>query len=55
MTTPTSTSRNTRTEPTAFGAEDFTTGEGLRALLHRLYEGGEGWACATASAQASGM
>ena len=41
MTTPTSTSRNTRTEPTAFGAEDFTTGEGLRALLNRLAEGGE--------------
>ena len=51
MTTPIRTS----TEPTAFGSEDFTTGEGLRALLHRLYEGGEGWACATASAQASGM
>ncbi|HBU03684.1 MAG TPA: hypothetical protein DEA70_04280 [Acidimicrobiaceae bacterium] len=41
MTTPTSTSRNTSTEPTAFGAEDFTTGEGLRALLNRLAEGGE--------------
>ena len=41
MTTPTSTSRNTRTEPTAFGVEDFTTGEGLRALLNRLAEGGE--------------
>jgi hypothetical protein len=41
MTTPTSTSRNTRTEATAFGAEDFTTGEGLRALLNRLTEGGE--------------
>ena len=37
MTTPTSTS----TEQTAFGAEDFTTGEGLRALLNRLAEGGE--------------
>ncbi|CCI52305.1 hypothetical protein [Nostocoides jenkinsii] len=41
MTAPTSTSRNTRTEPTAFGAEDFTTGEGLRALLNRLAESGE--------------
>ena len=41
MTTPTSTSRNTRTEPTAFGAEDFSTSEGLRALLIRLHEGGE--------------
>ncbi|MEW1988490.1 hypothetical protein AB0365_04805 [Brevibacterium casei] len=41
MTTPTSASRNTRTEQTAFGAEDFTTGEGLRALLNRLAEGGE--------------
>ena len=38
MTTPTRIS----TEPaTAFGAEDFTTGEGLRALLNRLAEGGE--------------
>lgn len=37
MTTRTSTS----TVPTAFGAEDFTTGEGLRALLNRLAEGGE--------------
>ncbi|GAA2523822.1 hypothetical protein [Rarobacter incanus] len=37
MTTPTS----TNTEPTAHGAEDFTTGEGLRALLNRLAEGGE--------------
>ena len=37
MTTPTSTS----TAQTAFGAEDFTTGEGLRALLNRLAEGGE--------------
>ncbi len=37
MTTPTRTS----TEQTAFGAEDFTTGEGLRALLNRLAEGGE--------------
>lgn len=39
MTTPTSTSTNT--EPTAYGAEDFTTGDGLRALLNRLAEGGE--------------
>lgn len=39
MTTPTSTSTNTA--PTADGAEDFTTGEGLRALLNRLAEGGE--------------
>ncbi|KAA9394076.1 hypothetical protein FCK90_09215 [Kocuria coralli] len=38
MTTPTSTSTE---QPTAYGAEDFTTSEGLRALLHRLYEGGE--------------
>ena len=37
MTRPTSTS----TEQTADGAEDFTTGEGLRALLNRLAEGGE--------------
>ena len=37
MTRPTSTS----TEQTADGAEDFTTGEGLRALLHRLPEGGQ--------------
>lgn len=37
MTTPTRTS----TAPTADGAEDFTTGEGLRALLNRLAEGGE--------------
>ena len=37
MTRPTSTS----TEQTAYGAEDFTTGEGLRALLNRLAEGGE--------------
>ena len=37
MTTPTRTS----TEQTAFGAEDFTTGEGLRALLNRLAAGGE--------------
>ena len=37
MTTPTSTS----TEQTANGAEDFTTGEGLRALLNRLFESGE--------------
>lgn len=39
MTTSTSTSTNTA--PMAFGAEDFTTGEGLRALLNRLAEGGE--------------
>ena len=38
MTTPTRTSTE---QPTAFGAEDFTTGEGLRALLNRLAEGGE--------------
>lgn len=38
MTTPTRTSTE---QPTAFGAEDFTTSEGLRALLNRLYEGGE--------------
>lgn len=38
MTTPTPTSTE---QPTAFGAEDFTTSEGLRALLNRLYEGGE--------------
>ncbi|MCT1460368.1 hypothetical protein M3G03_12595 [Aestuariimicrobium sp. p3-SID1156] len=38
MTTPTRTSTE---HATAFGAEDFTTGEGLRALLHRLAEGGE--------------
>ncbi|GGO62386.1 hypothetical protein GCM10010910_12360 [Microbacterium nanhaiense] len=37
MTTPTHTS----TAPTADQAEDFTTGEGLRALLNRLAEGGE--------------
>ena len=37
MTRPTSTS----TEQTADGDEDFTTGEGLRALLNRLAEGGE--------------
>lgn len=37
MTTPTSTS----TVQPAYGAEDFTTGEGLRALLNRLAEGGE--------------
>lgn len=37
MTRPTS----TNTEQTAYGAEDFTTGEGLRALLNRLAEGGE--------------
>ena len=39
MTTPTRTSTNTA--PMADGAEDFTTGEGLRALLNRLAEGGE--------------
>ena len=39
MTTPTRTSTNTA--PMADGAEDFTTSEGLRALLHRLAEGGE--------------
>ena len=38
MTTPTHTSTE---QQTAFGAEDFTTGEGLRALLNRLAEGGE--------------
>ena len=38
MTTPTRTSTE---QPTAFGAEDFTTGEGLRSLLNRLAEGGE--------------
>ena len=38
MTTPTHTSTE---QPTAYGAEDFTTSEGLRALLHRLAEGGE--------------
>ena len=37
MTTTTSTSNDF----TACGAEDFTTSEGLRALLNRLYEGGE--------------
>ena len=37
MTTPIRTS----TAPTADQAEDFTTGEGLRALLNRLAEGGE--------------
>ena len=31
----------TSTAPTADQAEDFTTGEGLRALLNRLAEGGE--------------
>lgn len=39
MTTPTRTSTNTA--PMADGAEDFTTGEGLRALLNRFAEGGE--------------
>ncbi len=39
MTTPTRAS--TSTAPMADGAEDFTTGEGLRALLNRLAEGGE--------------
>lgn len=38
MTTPIRTSTE---QPTSFGAEDFTTGEGLRALLNRLAEGGE--------------
>ena len=39
MTTPTSTTTATAAaEATAFGAEDFTTGEGLRALLNRLFE-----------------
>lgn len=38
MTTPTRTSTE---HATAFGAEDFTTSEGLRALLHRLAAGGE--------------
>lgn len=38
MTTPTRTSTE---QPTVFGAEDFTTGEGLRGLLNRLAEGGE--------------
>jgi len=42
MTTPTSTTTATAAaEATAFGAEDFTTGEGLRALLNRLCESGE--------------
>ena len=41
MTTPTRTSTE---QPQDRGAEDFTTGEGLRALLNRLAEGGEdGW------------
>ena len=32
----------TTTTPSGeFEAEDFTTGEGLRALLHRLHTGGE--------------
>jgi hypothetical protein len=39
MTTPTSTT--TTGGQKAFGAEDFTTGEGLRALLNRLCESGE--------------
>ena len=38
MTTPT---RTNTEQTTAYGAEDFTTGEGLRALLNRLAEGGE--------------
>ena len=38
MTTPTHTSTG---HPQDCGAEDFTTGEGLRALLNRLAEGGE--------------
>ena len=38
MTTP---SRTSTEQPTSFGAEDFTTGEGLRALLNRLFESGE--------------
>ena len=38
MTTPTHTSTE---QPTAYGAEAFTTSEGLRALLHRLSEGGK--------------
>ena len=37
---PTPTNASTE-QATAYGAEDFTTGEGLRALLNRLYEGGE--------------
>ncbi|HET7476188.1 MAG TPA: hypothetical protein VFJ97_09240 [Dermatophilaceae bacterium] len=37
----TSTSTSTSTEQTARRPEDFTTSEGLRALLNRLYEGGE--------------
>ncbi len=40
MTTPTTTT-TTGSDQTAFGAEDFTTGEGLRALLNRLCESGE--------------
>lgn len=35
------TSTNTSNEQMAYGAEDFATSEGLRALLNRLYEGGE--------------
>ena len=32
----------TTTNPgSEFEGEDFTTGEGLRALLHRLHHGGE--------------
>lgn len=38
MTTPTSTSTE---HATAYEAEDFTTSEGLRAVLNRLAEGGE--------------
>ncbi len=41
MTTPTNTTSPGNDRTTAFGAEDFTTGEGLRALLNRLAEGGE--------------
>ena len=41
MTASTSTSTSTSTEQTAHRPEDFTTSEGLRALLNRLYEGGE--------------
>ena len=42
MTTPTSTTTATAAaEATAFEAEDFTSGEGLRALLNRLCDGGE--------------
>ncbi len=41
MTTPTNTTSPGNDRRTAFGAEDFTTSEGLRALLNRLCESGE--------------